>query len=234
MATKYDFFLSNALRLSAAGAVAGLAPRRFPQGTTFVVDPGHGEATPGKRWNFGDLSILEWIENRRVAMELGLELTRRGARVVFTVPPSDKSDPPLIDAPKLKGRVRRGNEVVEASAFLSIHHNAANGRASGYEGFTAPGFDDADLMLARITHRVKDLRLPAEEFPGYVLKNRGDKEAKFAVLVGNKTTPQKHPALLLELGFFDNCEEAEVIQSEAWPKAWAQVITEGLLDYFHP
>lgn len=242
MTTRYDQFLKAATKRSVIGAAQALFQPKFPAGTTFILDPGHGgidakgryTTSPNKMWSFGDLTIYEGVENRLCAKALGDKLTSMGAKVIYTVDPSDPTDVPLIYA-KTKtgpiGRVWSGNQT-KADLFIAIHHNAFNGKISGAEGFTGPGKTKADTVLAEIVSLVKTMHLPASGGGVHALANRGAKEAKFAVLIGSQTHPQRHESMLLELGFFDNRAEAEVIMTDLWRKAWANVISAALLKHY--
>lgn len=242
MSTRYDQFVKAATKRSVISAAQALFQPKFPAGTTFILDPGHGgidasgryTTAPKKMWNFGDLVIYEGVENRRCAKALGDKLESMGAKVIYTVEPSDPTDAPLVYGKigaGYSGRVYLANQH-KADLFISIHHNAFNGRVSGFEGFTGPGKTKADAVLADIVSLVSDMKLPASSTGVHALANRGAKEAKFAVLIGSQTHPQRHESMLLELGFFDNRAEAEVIMSDAWPIAWANTISTALLKHY--
>jgi len=118
---------------------------------------------------------------------------------------------PEVEDISLKERVQRANELAKTKKnciFVSIHGNAFNGKAKGFEVFTSKGLTRSDAIA-----EVFALEM-AKAFPNKVMRwdlsDRDlDKEANFYVL--RKTSM---PAILTENFFFDNPEDAAIMMSD--------------------
>jgi len=105
-----------------------------------------------------------------------------------------------------------------ADIFISVHCNAVtNSFAHGLETFYYPN-SDTGRKLANII--LNQLILETG------LKNRGTKEANFAVL--RLTTM---PAVLVECGFLSNPAEEALLKQESFQKKCALGIGKGILAY---
>lgn len=111
----------------------------------------------------------------------------------------------------LKERVRKANELYSEhknAIFVSIHGNAFNGNAKGFEVFTSKGLTRSDKIAEVFAIQV------AKMFPNRIMRwdlsdKDKDKEANFYVL---KNTHM--PAILTENFFFDNPEDAALMMSD--------------------
>ncbi|MDQ0110784.1 N-acetylmuramoyl-L-alanine amidase family protein [Paenibacillus harenae] len=179
-----------------------------------AVDDGHGLETPGKRTpSFPDGMVMKENEfNRVVAAYLDAHLKRCGFRTLL-VAPGDTDIP-------LNNRTTAANNA-KADFYISIHANAYgagwNG-ARGIETYYYPG-STAGKQAADIIH--------AQLVKGTPMPNRGVKEANFHVL--RETTM---PAVLVELGFMTNREDAELLRSGAYRAECAEELAKGICQVF--
>lgn len=104
-----------------------------------------------------------------------------------------------------------------ADYFLSIHCNAFNGSAQGYEDYIHSSLSDSSQ-----TAQYQDT-MHAEIIKVNELNNRGKKKANFHVL---RETVM--PALLTENGFIDNDHDANLIGNSSWRMNVAQGHVKGL------
>lgn len=153
---------------------------------TIVLDNGHGKETAGKRSPEWDKGILfEYEFNRDITRRIKEILDATGINCVMLVPE--------LNDVSLSERVSRANKI-DNSVLISIHANAGGGE--GYELFTSKGKTKSDEYASIILDEVK------KSFPEW--RMRGIKEENFYIL---KNTRQ--PAILCELGFFDNEKDYE-------------------------
>lgn len=105
-----------------------------------------------------------------------------------------------------------------ADLFISIHCNASdNPEANGTETFCCPGSGNGSRLAECIQ---------AELIAELGLRDRGVKEANFYVL--------KHtdaPAVLIELAFISNDNEAALLTDESWQQRAAEAIVRGVQQY---
>ncbi len=156
------------------------------QGTTILLDPGHGGNEPGAT---GPDGTPEKILTLAVATRLKADLEARGATVVLTRTgdiarrPGDRADQIMDQSPTLA---------------LSLHYNALpdNGDALHTAGIGAFWFQTQAHDLARFLH---DYLVQALRRPSY-----GVYWNNLAL-----TRPTTAPAVLLELGFMTNPVEFE-------------------------
>lgn len=193
---------------------------------TIIIDRGHATldihkkyATPGKQFTFPDgLKVYEGYENQKYAEVIAKFAMLEGFQVLFTVKPNDPKDPTLID------RVKYANTHKDrkTSLFLSIHNNAGGGKGQGTEVFTSKGKTLSDTFSESIFREI------AHSFPYRKMRTDTtdgdmDKEENFYVL---KNTSM--PAVLLEIGFFDNREDYEWLSNPANIEQVSRAIVEGI------
>ncbi len=103
----------------------------------FLISPGHGKNTPGKRSPDGKL--LEWAFNRRLVDRIVKYCDELDIPV--TVLDYEETDVPL------KERVAKANKYWKNCCYISIHGNAAgNGKwmtARGWSIYTSKGYTNA-------------------------------------------------------------------------------------------
>lgn len=212
-----------------------------------VIDAGHGGKDPGTRAG----SLREKDIALDIAKRVRDDLEGRGFEVIMT---RDKD----VFIP-LEQRAFIANSR-EADIFVSIHVNAArNRRARGLETFylNLATSDDAIEVAARenaATGRVRmaDVDNLLEQILNHTWKeesrefatviqaqmaesilgrvkhplNRGVKTAGFHVLLGAKM-----PAVLVEVGFVSNSDEAKQLRSSAHRQKLAAAIADGITRY---
>lgn len=171
-----------------------------------VIDPGHGGSDPGaqanglieKTWN---LELSRILKEKLKSMKLDVIMTRDSDAFV-----------------SLARRAEIANEN-KADLFLSIHFNAFNGSAKGWEDFIYDGsIQDTTRNFQNTLHQAV---LPV--LSHYKLANRGKKRANFAVL---RLT--KMPALLIEAGFADNAHDASVLKQDQYKEDLATALANGI------
>ena len=212
-----------------------------------VIDAGHGGKDPGTRAG----SLREKDIALDIAKRLRDDLEDRGFEVIMT---RDKD----VFIP-LEQRAFIANSR-EADIFVSVHVNAArNRRARGLETFylNLATSDDAIEVAARENASTGQVRMAdvdnllkqilnhtwkeesrefattiqaemAESILGRVKhpRNRGVKTAGFHVLLGAKM-----PAVLVEVGFVSNRDEAKQLRSSAHREKLATAIADGIARY---
>lgn len=210
------------------------------------IDAGHGGRDPGTSHN----DVLERMITLDVALRLGRLLEANGLEVAYTRTRDA--------AVSLSERTRKAN-AARADLFVSIHVNANdNAGISGFETYyldlaTNPqaarvamqenaGSDrrlaDMQCMLADVmlSARVEESRRLASDIQrlsmfrlkrrDYTVRNNGVKSAPFHVLLGAQM-----PAVLVELGYCTNRDEARNLGRAAYRHALAEGLAEGILAY---
>lgn len=201
----------------------------------WILDNGHGGVedevyTTCPNWNKHDAStwhkmhvhngvpIYEGEFNRKVVDTIAYKLAGEGIQFEILVPEDEDIS--------LKERVQRTNDFYKndkSCIFVSVHGNAFNGSAKGFEVFTSKGITRSDKIAEKFAIET------AKMFPDMVMrwdltdKDR-DKEANFYVL--------KHthcPAILTENFFFDNPAEAILMMSDEGIDKIAQAHVNAIL-----
>ena len=212
-----------------------------------VIDAGHGGKDPGTHAG----SLREKDIALDIAKRVRDDLTERGFEVIMT---RDKD----VFIP-LEQRAFIANSR-EADLFVSIHVNAArNKRARGLETFylnLATSADAAEVAARENASsgmvRMADVRKLVDQIVNHSRKeesrelattmqaamvtsilgrekhplNRGVKTAGFHVLLGAQM-----PAVLVEVGFVSNREEARQLRSASHRKKIASAIADGVNRY---
>jgi len=176
------------------------------KGFTVAVDAGHGGSDPGASGN----GLVEKEVTLAVSKKLQKQLENRGAKVIMT-----RKDDTYI---ALGERARIANSV-KTDIFVSVHLNSfSSASANGTETFYHANSKEGKKLAAEIQKElVKALKM----------SDRGVKVPPgggFAVL--NQT---KMPAVLAELGFLTNKDDAKILktkQNEA-----AKAISDGIGNY---
>lgn len=177
-----------------------------------ALDAGHGYNTAGKRTPDG---VREWYMNNNVCNHIAEKLKAyEGIEVKRTDDISGNTDVSLAE------RVRRCNSI-NPDLFISIHHNALgstwNSNVTGTEVYWHTQGTQEDRKVASLI---------APKLAGHTgLKNRGVKQASFAVL-GCRAT-----AVLCEGGFMDSTIDNPIITS--WgQESYADAVVEAIVEYF--
>lgn len=170
------------------------------------VDAGHGGSDPGAVGT-EPFRLAEKEVTLQVSLLLEQELEQRGHQVVMT----RRRDRTLGLLP----RARFANRL-KAELFVSIHANAA-------ATITAEGIEVYNFADSREGRHaaLAVLQSLVTAFPEH--KNRGVKEANFAVL-----RETKMPAVLVETEFITNPRQLEFLSDPESQEALAEAVAEGI------
>lgn len=189
-----------------------------------ILDPAHGEETPGKRSPDGSHREYKWSRER--CKEIAIMLRSMGYSVVFT---NETEKEIGLSKRKEIANVYAKEHPKLVSLLISIHNNAAgNGsqwmRASGIEVFTSIGRTTSDIFADYMIQQLK------EWFPSVIHRyNKNeylerDKEANFTVLMGN------YSAMLIEFLFQDNKEDVAMLQDSVVNKKFEDCVVSAVDD----
>jgi len=219
-----------------------------------VIDAGHGGKDPG---GIGLDQLYEKDIVLDVALELKKDLRRRfrGKEILLT-----RRDDIFLSLED-RGSVANGIDPVKNPIFISIHANVSfSTNSRGYETYflslDAVGDDARDVAsrensvlhfeiedsndyIGEIINRLVDIEYRRESMllAEYIQsglehrvdsksKNRGVKGAFFYVLKESKM-----PAVLVEIGFVTNEEEAVLLQQSDYQKRIARGISDGVEEF---
>lgn len=198
-----------------------------------VLDPGHGgldingnySTAPAKMFTFPDGTVAyEGVLNRQI---FGHVYTCLRSHTEFNVVATVKEDDPRDIS--LAQRVRVANKFDPSETiFVSIHCNASrNHNASGFEIFTTKGKTKSDSLAQKIASAVEHLYEEEGIRLRYDLSD-GDKDKEVDFYVLRKT---KCPAVLLELGFFDNRKDFDILSDPHFQANLGSFIYTGILNF---
>ncbi|SEQ33715.1 N-acetylmuramoyl-L-alanine amidase [Piscibacillus halophilus] len=175
------------------------------------LDPGHGGTDSGATGH----GLTEKSVNLDIALRIRNLLTQNYENVEVLM--SRTSD----ITKTLNQRTDEANSW-GADFYLSIHCNAFNGSARGYEDYIHSSLSDSSQTAQyRDTIHEEIIKLNR-------LSNRGKKKANFHVL--RETTMS---AMLTENGFIDNAQDAALIGDPNWRQDVAQGHVNGLVKAFN-
>lgn len=192
--------------------VAGARHEKKLVGKTVVLDPGHGGTNPG--------AVANQVEEAQINLDVSLKvkdlLEKEGAKVVLT---RDANRNVAAKGVPLSAELQARLDIASAQAgdiFVSIHSNSnENSQIKGAMSFY---YDEGSKELAQTIQqqliqstKAVDKGIVKENF--YVLKNS-------AV-----------PAVLVELGFVTNPQEAAMLNTKSYQEKLAQGIYQGILAY---
>jgi len=189
------------------------------------IDPGHGGMidgeyqTNGKMYKHEDFTFHEGVFNRELALILSGRLLEEGISHYFSTDSNVDTSLPV--------RTIRANNYLKRypdkrHLFLSIHGNAhSNESANGFEIWTSPKQTLSDEYATILFNELKYLGWKSRsDFSD----GDPDKESRFYVLM--KTLM---PAVLLELGFYSNLEEAKKMMNTSYQQRMVEKIMKGIL-----
>ena len=187
--------------------------------TIFLLDPGHGVDTAGKRSPRIPPGVLEWEFNQDIVSLIIAKCSGIGIKAI--------NIKPEIEAFTLKERVDRAKAYYAKDKnciFISVHANAS-GQGNNWEEsvtgvttFCAPKSSQVskDLSWALVDTLSK----------ATYLRNRGAREKGFYVLT---KTPM--PAVLTECGFMTNTNDATKLSNPYWRTAIAEAHVLAMRDF---
>ena len=186
-----------------------------------VLDPGHGGAV--ETGAVGPNGLTEKELNLEVAKRTARILESRGISVVLTRT-ADYRIP-------LATRAEIAN-VLEAKAIISIHHNAPNANSSstpGTEVFTQDGVPESarlggllqEEIVAALDEFDVNWTVASDAGAIVVINDSGDNS------YGMIRRPEM-PAVLAELGYISNAEEAELFATVKYQDTAAAALADGI------
>lgn len=189
-----------------------------------ILDPAHGEETPGKRSPDGRHREYKWSRERCKQIEILLKA--HGYTVVW----SNTTEKEI----GLSKRVQTANILAKQypdliPLLISLHNNAAGDgskwmQASGIEVFTSIGRTTSDIFADYILTQLKEWFPDAKHryYKDEYLER--DKEANFTVLMGN------YSAMLVEFLFQDNKDDVNLLEDQTVNKRFEDSIVSGIED----
>ena len=184
-----------------------------------VLDPAHGEETPGKRSPDG--RFREYLWSRMVIEKLSEKLDDAG----FCVRETNTSKKEI----GLSNRAGVCNMINGKKILISIHSNAAgNGvewkTATGFSVYTTKGKTKSDKVAEVLMNGfIKDF----PELKARMDMSDGDKDTE-----ENFTVIQKAncPAVLIEWMFQDNKDDVEILLSEEYTNRLVDSIYNSIIE----
>lgn len=178
------------------------------------IDPGHTQGI-GTKGDPGAVNGPYWesVAALSIALSMGEMFKGAGCDVVYT---RKKGAPDLT----IKRRCQIANEA-NADVFISIHLNSAENKSA--TGVEVLRYGECSSMTRRLADIVQEKLVSATGF-----KDRG-------VKVRNNLYVLKHtkmPAILAEVGFISNLEQAKDLFSDDCQFYIAQAIFMGTLEAF--
>jgi len=171
-----------------------------------VIDPGHGDHDPGTTSITG---VHEKTVNYDVAEKVAAILERRGLGVTMTRQRNEYIE--------LEARAEIANRR-NADLFVSIHADSAPTPSA--RGFTVY---IANAASADSQRAARDI---ARAMATTGMESRGVRREDYRVLV---TT--RGPAVLVEMGYLSNRQDAARLQDSAFQDKLAAAIATGIIDY---
>lgn len=173
------------------------------RGRRVVIDPGHGGKDPGAP---SCLGYHEKSVNLAVGRDVARRLGTQGAAATLTREGDTFLE--LGDRAALANRLR-------ADLFVSIHADSCN--KPSVRGFTVY------VARAASARSRSAARAIASAMTATGLSSRGVQEANFQVLVGTTC-----PAVLIEMGYLSNTQDAALLRDAAFQGRMAEAITSAI------
>ena len=188
-----------------------------------LLDNGHGENTAGKRsplWPDGS-QLFEWFYTREIASRVYSELIKFGVDSELIVRES-------IDVP-IRERARRVNAICKeigiSNCFLiSIHCNASNGKARGWEVHTYLGQSKSDDYATVFWNTARDILKDITPMRADFSDGDPDWDTNLGILRETLC-----PAILTENLFMDNQEDCRFLLSPTGKKAITDIHVQSIL-----
>jgi N-acetylmuramoyl-L-alanine amidase len=173
-----------------------------------MIDPGHGGIDAG--------AVANNVKEKDLNLEVALYLQAILQKYKIDAQLTRYQDANL----SLKDRCTISN-LFKADLFISIHHNAANGKAKGYEIYYFEKSNDGKKLAELIDKQFAKLSTKR-----YV----GDKEVAGTVTEWNYFVLEKThaPAVLTEFCFIDNLEDLKLYDAQKQ----ADSISNAILEFF--
>lgn len=193
-----------------------------------LLDNGHGENTPGKRsplWSDG-CQLFEWAYTREIATRVYSELIKLGFDTELIVRES-------IDVP-ISERARRVNSICKKAGarncfLISIHCNAFNGKARGWEVHTYLGQSKSDEYATIFWETAKEVLGDITPMRSDFSDGDPDWDSNFGMLRQTSC-----PAILTENLFMDNEKDCKYLLSPEGKKAITDIHVQSIIKLFKP
>lgn len=184
-----------------------------------VLDPAHGEETPGKRSPDG--KFREYLWSRMIIEKLSEKLDD----AEFCVRETNTSKKEI----GLSNRAGMCNAIEGKKILISIHSNAAG---NGVEWKTATGFSVYTTKGKTKSDKV------AEELMNGFIKDFPELKARMDMSDGDKDTEENFtviqkancPAVLIEWMFQDNKNDVEILMSEEYNNRLVDSIYNSIIE----
>jgi N-acetylmuramoyl-L-alanine amidase len=178
------------------------------------LDPGHGGSDPGACGN--------GIQEKDITLIVGKKVREYLQKVGYTVVMTREKDKDVGYADdsastELQARCAISNDA-SADVFVSIHCNTASSvQAKGTEVFYFAGSEEGEKLATCID----------KQLAGVGLVDRGIKDDPLYVTHNTDAV-----AVLAELAFISNTEDAAKLADAKWQDEFARAIARGITDYF--
>lgn len=186
---------------------------------SIVLDAGHGG------YDSGGVAIdgsLEKDITLSITLRLGALLEEQGFQIVYTRE-QDEVSWPSDNLSDLQERIEI-SEQAQADYYISIHTNfsAYQDGAQGFESYINFENDTVVAMAENIHTSLNSLSYSID-------RGLKDTTASSLYVIDHNTTP----ALLLELGFLSDSEDASYLTSSQGQQQLAQTIADGIVETFN-
>jgi N-acetylmuramoyl-L-alanine amidase len=170
-----------------------------------VLDPGHGGTDPG--------AVGNGLQEKDLTLTIGLKVKQLlEANYIVDVRLTREADVFV----ELAERADFANNL-GAAYFVSLHHNAGGG--TGFESYIYPGTSSSETGRRQDVIHEEIMNF----LSGYSLRNRGQKEANFAVL-----RETSMPAILLENLFIDSVNDTNLLKDPTFITGLSTSIASGI------
>ncbi len=198
--------LVDKIRTAMTGAYSPPTTTSYRKSGCIVVDAGHGGKDPGAT---SCLGYYEKIVNLQVAQKVASLLKRKGFEVLMT----RESDRYI----ELEERAAVANRC-NADLFVSIHaDSAANKSARGFTIYIARSASRASQTAAKAITRAMSKVSP---------DGRNIQRGDYRVLINTRG-----PAVLVELGYLSNRQEASLLKNSTYQNRLASAISSGISEF---
>ncbi len=189
------------------------APLPTPEGWYVIVDAGHGGFDAGA--SGADTGVKESELNLKVARLVQRELEEAGVRVLMT-----RTEAGALGDSKREDMARRGAllQTEGADAAVSIHMNKfSDRRVRGPMAYYQAGAEAGEALAGCVIRSLTEALSLQPRLP-----NPGNNFV---------TRVPACPAVLVECGFLSNPEEEKLLQDEAYQRAIAMAIAQGVMAF---
>lgn len=198
--------------------------------TIVHLDAGHGGMvngvyqTAGKQWDYGDFHVYEGVVNRAIVTHLVEKMFQN--HISYNLVTISNHDESLAARMMYVDRIAKSYPK-QSHIFLSVHHDAtaSESSANGCSFYTTKGITDSDYAANLYFPFLYDLGMKVRV--NRARKLEFDQESNFYVI--RKAEESGCIALLFELGFMTNREEALKIITDEHQITAANALYEGTL-----